>query len=172
MKSKLGLQEDKSQEDATRPWLREKVYEPKLARTFELVKNSVNALRERGARVSLSTIVAESKVLDEKGVGVAHTTILNNEQANVYYQKYRTSKPTKIINHHSEIISSVSCPAPVKLDRDLPKVKKRYMKMRKREVVDKLVTAEQSYATLFKDWFTLNQRYFSEISEMQDDSST
>lgn len=167
-----GPQKDDFQEDGTRHWLREKVYEPKVERTLELVMKSVDALRERGDRVSLSTIVAVSKELDDKSTGVAQTTILKNEQAYAYYLNYRTYKPTKKIPLRPDVVSIDTCSAPVKLNRDLRTVKKRYMKMSKRELVDKLVFTEQGYASLHKDWVNLNQQLFFEISEKQDDNST
>lgn len=170
MKSLLEPQMDDSQEDGMRPWLREQVYEPKRTRTFELVKKCVDALHERGEPVSLLRIVAESKALDEKGVGVAHSTILQHERANAYYQQYRTSKSVTTTNRSSEIINSDAPPAPVKLNRDLGKVKKRYMKMSKHELINKLISTEQGYASLHKDWVNLNQQLFAEISEMQDDT--
>ena len=71
-------------------WLDEAVYAPKRQRTFELVKQAVDTLVERRkldgiTRISLNTIVATTKQQDPAGRGIAHTAILENEEAYAYY---------------------------------------------------------------------------------------
>lgn len=70
------------------PWLEEKVYVRLRQRTFDLVKRSVDALREGKQRVSLATIVAKSKELDTEGngKGISESAILDNEEARAYYE--------------------------------------------------------------------------------------
>jgi hypothetical protein len=74
------------------PWLEEKVYARLRLRTVDLVKRSVDALRNDKLRVSLSTIVAKSKELDTEGngQGVSESAILDNQEARGYYEQYRT----------------------------------------------------------------------------------
>src|SRR2546427_6268507 len=82
-------------------WLNETVYEPKRQRTFDLVKRAVDTLVEHRqqdgtTRISLNSIIATAKQLDPAGQGIAHTSILENEEAYAYYKRFRTaSKPKK-----------------------------------------------------------------------------
>ena len=50
-----------------RPWLREKVYDPKRERTVELVKRAVDCLLKDKQQVSLASLAARSKELDPEG---------------------------------------------------------------------------------------------------------
>src|SRR5262249_25268038 len=82
-KSKLkGKTED-------RPWLREKVYDPKRQRTVELVKRTVDCLLKDKQQVSLASLVARSKELDPEGRGVSEAAILKNEEARQHYEQHR-----------------------------------------------------------------------------------
>jgi hypothetical protein len=69
-------------ENEPHPWLEEKVYAYLRQRTVDLVKRSVDALRNDKLRVSLSTIVAKSKELDTEGngQGVSESAILDNQR--------------------------------------------------------------------------------------------
>src|SRR5579863_5042265 len=73
-------------------WLREQVYQPKRQRTINLVRQSIDALREAQARISLASIAARSRELDPDGIGVSESTILANEEARSYYEQYRSWK--------------------------------------------------------------------------------
>ena len=90
-------------------WLEENVYEPKRKHSVDLVKQSVDALvaqRKQGSktRISLTTIVAISKQLDPTGVGVPHTTILENADISAYDKKSQipSSKTVKRRNQRDE----------------------------------------------------------------------
>jgi hypothetical protein len=67
------------------PWLKEKVYEPKRRRTVELVRQAVDSLVKRGQRVSLASVITESKKIDPEGRGVSKGGILGNPDAKTYY---------------------------------------------------------------------------------------
>src|SRR5260370_35509287 len=81
--------------------LNETVYEPKRQRTFEVVKRAVDTLMKQREldgmkRISLNTIMAMSKQQDPEGRGIAHTAILENEQAYACYkQKLTANMPAK-----------------------------------------------------------------------------
>src|SRR5947199_10262569 len=84
----------------TPTWLDAAVYEPKRQRTFDLVKRAVDTLVEQRkqdgvTRISLNSIVATAKQQDPVGQGIAHTSILENEEAYAYYKKFRTAGQPK-----------------------------------------------------------------------------
>ena len=58
-----------SRQSEDRPWLKEKVYDPKRRRTVELVKSSVDSLMKDRKRVSLAALSARSKEIDPDGRG-------------------------------------------------------------------------------------------------------
>ncbi len=134
-------------------WLDESVYEPKRQRTVLLVKQAVDALvkqreQDRVTRISLNTIIAMSKRLDPEEKGIAHTAILENEEAYTYYKRFRTTgKPKKRV-HDIE----VQVP---KLDRDLTRVQQRYAKLRKAELIEQRISVEQQYAQLHERWLLM-----------------
>jgi hypothetical protein len=123
------------------------VYEPKRQRTFQLVKQAVDTLVEQRkqdgtTRISLNTIVATTRQLDLEGKGVAHTAILENEEAYAYYKRYRTaSKPTK----RQSASRNVDAKLVIKTDRDLARARQRYMKLNREELVEQLLSVEQQY---------------------------
>jgi hypothetical protein len=131
-------------------WLDAAVYEPKRQRTFEIVKRAVDALEEQRkqdgvTRISLNSIVALAKQLDPAGQGIAHTSILENEEAYAYYKKFRTTRPPK--QHQPTPRKGATAPM-IKADRDQTRVRQRYMKWNRTELVNQLLSVEQQYAEL------------------------
>jgi len=139
-----------------RPWLREKVYDPKRQRTVELVKRTVDCLLEDKQRVSLASLAARSKELDPEGRGVSETAILNNEEARRYYEQHRAwrgqsrKRPTRSGN-------APEITAPIKVDRDLSRARYRYLKMTKAELAARLLVVEQKYAEQEEQWLQVNE---------------
>jgi len=121
--------------------LNETVYEPKRQRTFEVVKRAVDTLMQQReldgmTRISLNTIMAMAKQQDPEGRGIAHTAILENEQAYAYYKRHRTaSMPAK----RQPRTSSLNTRPVIKADRDQTRVKQRYMKLSREELADHLL---------------------------------
>ncbi len=128
-------------------WLDATVYAPKRQRTFDLVKRAVDALVEQRkqdgmTRISLNSIVAMAKQQDPAGQGIAHTSILENEEAYAYYKKFRTTRPPK----QYQPTSRKGATAPViKVDRDQSRVRQRYMKWNRTDLVNQLLSVEQQY---------------------------
>ncbi len=141
-------------------WLNEAVYEPKRQRTFELVKQAVDALveqrkRDGTTRISLTTIMATARQLDPVGKGVAHTAILENEEAYAYYKRHRTAnRPTK---RQSTPRNGDARPV-IKADRDQARVRQRYMKLNREELVDQLLSVEHQYAELHERYLAMNDK--------------
>lgn len=137
-------------------WLDATVYEPKRQRTFDLVKQAVDALVEQRkqdgvTRISLNAIVTMAKQQDPAGQGIAHTSILENEEAYASYKKFRTARPPK--QRQSGSKNGDARPV-IKVDRDQGRVRQRYMKWNRPDLVDYLLSVEQQYAEL-------NERYLA-----------
>ena len=142
------------------PWLEEQVYEPKRERTLGLVRRSVEALRKERKKISILTIVAKSKELDPEGVGVAHSTVLHNKEARELYEKNRTWKrgsrrpPLKT---ESEAGGKIEEFPQVKPDRDVDRARRRYLRLPRRMLVDRLLKAEEAYAIHRALWLQANE---------------
>ena len=136
------------------PWLEEKVYTYLRQRTVDLVKRSVDALRKNKQRVSLSTIVAKSKELDQEHRGISESAILDNQEARAYYEQHRSwrglsRKPAKPL-----VVASSASPGAVKLGRDEQRVRQRYMRMGKETLVERLIVVERTLAEQRERWLT------------------
>lgn len=136
------------------PWLEEKVYAHLRQRTVDLVKRSVDALRNDKLRVSLSTIVAKSKVLDTEGngQGVSESAILDNQEARIYYERYRTWQGNRKRRAKPLIVASPAKVGPVKPGRNEQRVRQRYLRMDKETLVDRLISVERTSAEERERW--------------------
>lgn len=145
--------------ESERNWLKEKVYEPKRHRTVHLVKLAVDSLRESKQKISLSSVSNKSKEIDSGGRGVSESAILNNEDARTYYERYRTWKGVsrrrlkhKADNREASLLSRHR----VDPNRDVSRVRQRLMRLSKTELVDRVVTLEQSAGVQEEQWLQLN----------------
>ncbi len=141
-------------------WLQETIYDPKRQRTVSLVKQSVDELvkqRERGekTRISLNTIVAMSRQIDPEKKGISHTAILENQEANAYYKRFRTASKLKRRQSPSTPRSDM---LPVKKDRDLDRIRRRYLQLSREELTNRLLHSEQQYAELHERWLTMQDK--------------
>ena len=141
-------------------WLDAAVYEPKRRRTFDLVKRAVDTLVEQRkldgtTRISLNSIVATVKQLDPAGQGIAHTSVLENEEAYAYYKRFRTASTPK---KRERVRQNVDTAPVIKVDRDQGRVRQRYMKLNRAELVDRLLSVEQQYAELHDRYLAVNDK--------------
>ena len=141
-------------ERCTPSWLAEQVYQPKRQRTIELVRQSVDVLRQEEAPISLACISARSKMLDPKGVGVSESAILNNEEARAYYQQHRTWKRQRQSPALSEESKVRKESGPITLTRDEKRVRQRYLRLSKPDLVDRLLAAERASANQEQRWLS------------------
>lgn len=129
-----------------RPWLEGQVYAPKRSRTADLVRRSVDALLDRGEEVSILSVVAMSKELDTRGVGVAHTSILRNAEARAYYEKHRAwSGPPRRPRADPEPAAVAGDVPTIRPDRDPDRARRRYLQLPKRVLVERLLASDQAY---------------------------
>ena len=137
-------------------WLQEKVYAPRRQRTIALVKRSVDALVAVGQRVSLASVAAHSQQIDPDGRGVSESAILGNDEARAYYEAYRTWPGARRRPPAPVSRGVISPPQPVKLTRDVRRVRQRYWRMGKDELVERLVALEQAHAAQEERWLRVN----------------
>jgi len=141
-------------------WLNAAVYEPKRQRTFDLVKRTVDTLVEQRkldgtTRISLNSIVATAKQQDPADQGIAHTSILENEEAYAYYKRFRTAgKPRK----RQSIPAPRTDTLPVNKDRVQDRVRRRYLQLNREELANRLLFTEQQYAELHEHWLTMHDK--------------
>src|SRR5258708_6815121 len=96
-----------------------------------------------------------AKQQDPAGHGIAHTAILENEEAYAYYKRYRTAhQPTKQRPESRKVDTRLA----IKVDRDQARVRQRYMKLNREALVDQLILIEQEYAQIHERWLTTNDK--------------
>ena len=138
------------------PWLEEKVYAKLRQRTVGLVKQSVDALRKDKQRVSLATVAAKSKELDIEGggKGISESAILDNQEARVYYEQYRSWRGSPKKRAKPLVVATPASPGVVKPGRDEQRVRQRYLRMSKEALVERLITAERTLAEQRERWLS------------------
>lgn|GEM_PF-3239363 len=132
-------------------WLREKVYEPKKARTLDLVKRAVQALLETGHQVSLAAVARKTKEIDQAGLGVSESAVLTTQDAYAHYEQFRTQSP-RPRRSASAPKPAPQEPRPVRADRNTVRVRQRYLHLTKAELADRLIAQEQAYRELHDRW--------------------
>ncbi len=138
------------------PWLEEKVYAKLRQRTVDLVKQSVDALRQDKQRISLATVAAKSKELDVEGngKGISESAILDNQEARAYYEQYRSWRGPSRKRAKPLVVATSASPGVVKPGRDEQRVRQRYLRMSKEALVERLITAERVLAEQRDRWLS------------------
>lgn len=154
-KNKPSTSEPKEQRP--RSWLREKVYEPKRARTVDLVTRAVAALLEAKERISLAAISRKIKEIDPDGQGVSESAILDNETAYAHYKQHATRQGSRPKRTPPAPKTSEGRPRPVNPARDVARVRQRYLGMTKAELVDCLIAVEHAYSEQWALWLDVNE---------------
>lgn len=128
--------------ERARPWL-EQHYQATRERTVNLVKAAVDHLVKEKRSVTIEAICQQSQQLDPQRKGVKKAGVLGNAEAYAYYQQHRTSHvmrskrvPHKVGNKHH---------LPTDPGRDVGAVRRRYLRERKPDLVERLLLVEQAY---------------------------
>jgi hypothetical protein len=115
--------------------------------------------------VTLEAICRASLALDPEGRGVKKSAILENLEAHAYYRQHSTSylaaKNRKRQATRREKPAKHSA-QPLRIDpnRDVERVRYRYLQMTKPEIVERLLTVEQAYADLHQQLAHLQFQLF------------
>ncbi len=125
-----------------RPWLKQH-YAAVRQRTVDLVKMTVDCLIQDGQAITIEAICQRSQQLDPQGKGIKKAGILGNAEACAYYQQHRTShrRTPGRASHRAMTIYRL----PTDPQRDLGQVRRRYLRERKSDLVERLLSVEQAY---------------------------
>jgi len=130
------------------PWLQAH-YAAKRRRTVQLVQSTVDQLVAQNEPVTLEAICRLSRELDPTGKGVQKAGILGNPEAHTYYQEHSRSYQTyqRRARHHARRTTTSGQPRPIRLEtnRDVDRVRHRYLALPKAELVERLLAVEQTY---------------------------
>lgn len=152
-----------SRKKTKKPWL-DSVYLQRKNRTFELGKRSIDELRKQGIKISYRKIGEISKLIDEEKKGIHPNSIKSNPELYSYYKenvqiKLKTKKSLST-SFKSEVSSRKY--NLIKQDRDLPALRRRYMKNKKNELIELLINAEQYIAENNQRWIVSQFEKFKE----------
>ena len=138
-----------SRHDMPAPWLEEKVYQVRRQRTVDLVKRSIDALLKARRRISLASIVEQSKHTDPEGVGISRSAIYSNQDAYILFKTHCSAKQdTRRAKSPATTTADEAGPPRIAAERDLMRVRQHYRRMTKEELANRLIHVEQAYAHL------------------------
>lgn len=138
-------------------WLRDKVYTPKKQRTVELVTHAVEVLKGGKQRISLAAISRKTKEIDPTGVGISESAILTNEAAYACYRQHCSWKRRSASRSYQAKAENQVQIRPALLDRDVARVRQRYLRLSKNELVERLIAVEQAYAEQEERWLQASE---------------
>ena len=133
-----------------RPWLNT-YHEARKQQTIEIVRATVDHLVREERTVTIEAICRLSVEVDPQGKGVRKAGILGNEVAYAYYREHSSSYQMAHQRSHrfekgkQRTASSVSRIS-IDPNRDISRVRSRYLSRTKADLVERLLTVEQAYA--------------------------
>lgn len=132
---------------ATRPWLK-RYHEARRQRTVDIVIATVDDLLADGQAVTLEAIFTRSREVDPEGKGIKKAGILGNAEAHAYYRKYSvTYRSGRGQQRRKSKIHVSTQPSRIASNRDVQRVRQRYLKQAKNDLVERLLAVEQEHAT-------------------------
>jgi hypothetical protein len=133
-------------------WL-QALYDMKKNRSLELGIKAIDVLIKEGTQVSYRTVSDKSKEIDPNGIGIHQNTIRKNQELQNHFLKHRTTKVLKSRgSSHKHLDDNLDAFKHIKQDRDVDRVRQRYMKYTKPELVDLLIRMEQYIAHQNQHW--------------------
>lgn len=138
-----------------RAWLKG-VHKSRSQRSFLLGKEAIDLLVKQNLPITLKTISEKSKEIDSEGKGIHSNTIMINPELNEYYKQNSKTYKQKLNSNKSLQKRSVPF-TPVdyrriRSDRNIENTERKYMKMSKKELVQRLILAEKYIAENNKMW--------------------
>ncbi len=131
-----------------RPWLKQ-YHQARQQRTVDLVKAAVDQLLKDGQTVTLEAICTRSREVDAEGKGIKKAGIIGNAEAHAYYRKHSTTYQRGLgyqrRKGRTKRVSTI--PSRIDPDRDRDRARQRYLLQSKRDLVERLLTAEQELGT-------------------------
>ena len=137
-----------------RAWLKE-THQKRSNRSIELGKQAIDLLIEKGIPVTYTTIAELSKEIDSEDKGIHPNTIRTNEQLYDYYKQHSKTYKQKENSKNVKPNRSVSMEdidfRKINPNRNLDNVQRKYMKLSKKELVQRLILTEQYIARIIQN---------------------
>jgi hypothetical protein len=126
-----------------------RVYEARRRRTVQLVEAGAKALKTERLTVSLATLAARTRQIDPDGKGVSETTIQRNPEARAIYELYRSAAGIRRVARSSTASAGAAKMGglTIKPARDLARAHRRYQRLPKTDLVERVLVAEQAFAS-------------------------
>lgn len=138
-----------------RPWLSEN-HKRRSDRAIRIGKETIDRLIKNGIPVTFANVAQWSKEVDSEGKGIHPNTIRSNEELYEYYKQHsktfklrENSKGIKPNNLNRDIDFRMLRPY-----RNLDGLHRRYMKLSKQELAQRLILAEQYISENENKWVT------------------
>ncbi|MGO4106680.1 hypothetical protein [Paenibacillus sp. YAF4_2] len=133
-------------------WLQNR-YEQRKSRSVELGINAIDKLVKDNKPVSYHTVSELTRVLDPDGEGIHPNTIRRNSELQAYFTQHQTAKPYKARKKAvKRLLDDMESFKQIKINRDLERVKLRYMQSTKSELVEHIIRLEQYVAQQNQIW--------------------
>lgn len=138
-----------------RSWLRDS-HQKRSNRSVEIGKQAIDLLCKKSEPVTYSNVAEMSKEIDPEGKGIHPNTIRTNEQLYEYYKensityKQKMNGQNKLANHNATTDEFDF--RKIKPNRNLKNAHRKYMKLSKKELVHRLIHAEQYIAEKNSKW--------------------
>lgn len=138
-----------------RPWLKES-HQKRSNRSVQLGKQTIDLLVKKGIPVTYTNVAEHSKEVDTEGKGIHPNTIRTNEQLYEYYKQHSKTYKQKENRQNTVLTRSITTEEinfhKINPNRSVENVQRKYMKLSKKELVQRLVLAEQYIAENSANW--------------------
>lgn len=138
-----------------RLWLQEN-HQKRSNRSVEMGKQAIDLLIKNGEPVTYSNVAKISKEIDPEGKGIHPNTIRTNEQLHEYYKEYSLTYKQKVSSKNTKPNMNADMEdidfRKIKLNRSVENTQRKYMKLSKKELVQRLFLAEQYIAENNSNW--------------------
>ncbi|KQL53011.1 hypothetical protein AN964_05455 [Heyndrickxia shackletonii] len=137
-----------------RPWLKES-HKKRSNRSVDIGKGAIDSLIKKGKLITYTNVAIASKEIDPEGKGIHPNTIRTNEQLYDYYKQhsltYKQNQNSKNIKPTLNTDIDIDF-RNIKPNRNEKNTKRNYMKLSKKELVDRLFYAEQYIVEENSEW--------------------
>ena len=159
----------KPEKNTNRPWLKQ-YHQARRERTLRLVKATVDQLLKEGQTVTLEAICTRSSEVDSEGKGIKKAGIIGNAEAHAYYRKH-SSTYQRGLGYQRRKGRNKRVPAQpsrIDADRDVERVRQRYLLQPKADLAERLISVEQAYATCQQQLASLQFELFDLQQQLED----
>lgn len=146
---------DSDDEQKEYPWLHER-YKKRQQRTLLLGKEAIDRLKKANKKITYNSIAEETKKIDEGGKGIHPNSIKRNPDLYEYYKEHSiTYTQNKVLVERKRPYKSKIKSRgfeDIKPNRNKTDVRKRYNKLKKDELIERLMEAEEYIAQHNQRW--------------------